>query len=78
MDFLPLWPFSLNTLFFFGVLLYCGALGGYFAHRWPWLPSITGFMIVGFIAGPNGLQLISYEGPTQTRTVVDIALALIL
>ncbi|MBE2264513.1 MAG: cation:proton antiporter [Burkholderiaceae bacterium] len=78
MDFLPLWPFSLNTLFFFGVLLYCGALGGYFAHRWPWLPSITGFMIVGFIAGPNGLQLISYEGLTQTRAVVDIALALIL
>ena len=78
MDFLPIWPFSLNTLFFFGVLLYCGALGGYFAHRWRWLPSITGFMVVGFIAGPNVLRLISYEGLAQTRAVVDVALALIL
>ena len=78
MDFLPHWPFSLNTLFFFGVLLYCGALGGYFAHRWPWLPSITGFMMVGFVAGPNVLQLISYEGLAQSRIVVDVALALIL
>lgn len=78
MDFLPQWPFEVNTLFFFGFLLFCGALGGYVAHRRPWLPSITGFMLVGFIAGPNVLRLISYEGLAQTRIAVDVALALIL
>lgn len=78
MDFLPSWPFSVNTLFFFGFLLFCGALGGYFAHRWRWLPSITGFMAVGFVAGPNVLGLITESGLAQSRIVVDVALALIL
>lgn len=52
MECLPHWPLSANTLFFFGFLLFCGALGGYVAHRWRWLPSITGFMVVGFVADP--------------------------
>lgn len=78
MDYLPTWPFSVNTLFFFGFLLFSGALGGYVAHRWRWLPSITGFMAVGFVAGPNVLGVISTAGLGQSRIVVDVALALIL
>lgn len=78
MNFLPDWPLATNTLFFFGVLLFCGALGGYFAHRWSWLPSITGFMAVGFVAGPNVLSLIGPEGIAQIRVVIDVSLALIL
>ena len=78
MEFLPVWPLPVNTLFFFGFLLFCGSLGGYVAHRWPWLPSITGFMVVGLFAGPNVLGLISPEALAQSRIVVDVALALIL
>ena len=78
MEFLPNWPFSVNTLFFFGFLLFCGAMGGYVAHRWRWLPSITGFMVVGFVAGPNVLGVISEEGLARSRIVVDVSLALIL
>jgi len=78
MEFLPSWPLSVNTLFFFGFLLFCGAIGGYVAHRWRWLPSITGFMVVGFVAGPNVLGVISETGLAQSRIVVDVALALIL
>ena len=78
MEFLPAWPFPVNTLFFFGFLLFCGAMGGYVAHRWPWLPSITGFMVVGLVAGPNVLGLISPEALAKSRIVVDVALALIL
>lgn len=78
MEFLPVWPPTVNTLFFFGFLLFCGALGGYVAHRWRWLPSITGFMVVGFVAGPNVLGVISEAGLAQSRIVVDVALALIL
>ena len=78
MTFLPTWPLELNTLFFFGFLLFCGALGGFVAHRVSWLPSITGFMLVGLIAGPNVLGIFGYESLAQARIVVDIALALIL
>jgi Kef-type K+ transport system membrane component KefB len=78
MDFLPTWPLQLNTLFFFGFLLFCGALGGFLAHRMSWLPSITGFMLVGLVAGPNVLGIFDYAALADARIVVDIALALIL
>lgn len=78
MSFLPTWPLELNTLFFFGFLLFCGALGGFLAHRVKWLPSITGFMLVGLIAGPNVLGIFGHESLAQASIVVDIALALIL
>ena len=78
MEFLPAWPLPVNPLFFFGFLLFCGAMGGYVAHRWPWLPSITGFMVVGLVAGPNVLGLISPEALQKSRILVDVALALIL
>ena len=78
MDFLPTWPLQMNVLFFFGFLLFCGALGGFLAHRVSWLPSITGFMLVGLIAGPNVLGIFDYASLEQARVVVDIALALIL
>lgn len=78
MDFLPAWPPSANTLFFFGFLLFCGSIGGFMAHHWPWLPSITGFMLVGFVAGPNVLQLFSHAQLANSSIVVDVALGLIL
>lgn len=78
MEFLPVWPLQVNTLFFFGFLLFCGALGGYLAHRVPWIPSITGFMLVGLLAGPNVLGVFDHDALERARIVVDIALALIL
>lgn len=78
MNFLPDWPLASNTLFYFGFLLFCGALGGYVTHRWPWLPSITGFMLVGLIAGPNVLGLVDYAALAESRIIVDVALGLIL
>lgn len=76
--YLPSWPLELNTMFFIGFLLFCGALGGFVAHRLQWLPSITGFMLVGLLAGPNVMGIFSYESLEQSRVIVDIALALIL
>ncbi|MHB1198298.1 MAG: cation:proton antiporter [Polaromonas sp.] len=78
MNFLPAWPLASNALFFFGFLLFCGALGGYVTHRWPWLPSITGFMLVGLIAGPSVLGLVDQEALAGSRIIVDVALGLIL
>jgi len=78
MNFLPDWPLASNTLFYFGFLLFCGAIGGYVTHRWPWLPSITGFMLVGLIAGPNVLGLVDHAALAESRIIIDVALGLIL
>jgi Kef-type K+ transport system membrane component KefB len=78
MTFLPAWPLEANTMFFFGFLLFCGAMGGYLAHRVSWIPSITGFMLVGFLAGPNVFHFFTPAALERTRLVVDVALALIL
>ena len=78
MGFLPAWPIELNTLAVFGILLTAGALGGFLAHRWPWLPSITGFMFVGLVIGPSGLNLLTTEVLSDAHVLVDIALGLIL
>ena len=77
-DFLPSFPPSPNSLTVFGLLLAAGAIGGFIAHRRNWLPSITGFMLVGFVMGPSGLHLLSHEALNEARVLVDIALGLIL
>ena len=59
MDYLPALPLQFTPLLAFGLVLLVGALGGYVAHRISWLPSITGFMLVGFLCGPSVLDLLS-------------------
>ncbi len=62
----------------FGLLLLFGALGGHIAHRFSWIPSITGFMLAGVLIGPSGLRLLTNETLIASRVFVDITLALIL
>ncbi len=78
MDFLPTLPISVIPLIAFGILLLGGAVGGYLAHRISWLPSITGFMMLGFIVGPSTLGLLSQEAMNNSKIIIDVALALIL
>ncbi|MDH4273700.1 MAG: cation:proton antiporter [Gammaproteobacteria bacterium] len=78
MDYLPTWPLEFNTLVLFGVLLLAGAIGGYLAHRRPWLPSITGFMLVGFALGPSVLNILTIDALQNARIIIDVALGLIL
>lgn len=78
MEFLPNWPPEYNTQIAFGVLLMCGVLGGYLAHRISWLPSITGFMAVGFLIGPAGVDLLTQDALDLASPLIGVALALIL
>jgi Kef-type K+ transport system membrane component KefB len=48
------------------------------AARARWLPSITGFMVLGLMIGPSGLGLLTEQALTDSRVLVDIALGLIL
>lgn len=78
MSYLPTWPLDITPLTVFGLMLIIGAIGGYAAHRLSWLPSITGFMVVGFLFGPSGIGLLSQETIVESQILIDIALALIL
>jgi NhaP-type Na+/H+ or K+/H+ antiporter len=78
MDFLPGWPPEYNTQIAFGLLLFFGVLGGYLAHRISWLPSITGFMAVGLLIGPSGINIVTEGALDLARAVIDISLGLIL
>lgn len=62
----------------FSILLVAGAMGGYLAHTIRWLPSISGFMLLGYIAGPSGLDVLSVDALSAFRVIIDIALGLIL
>ncbi len=78
MDFLPSWPPEYNTQIAFGMLLFAGVLGGYLAHRIAWLPSVTGFMAVGLLIGPSGINLVTDDALNLARAVIDVSLGLIL
>lgn len=78
MDFLPAWPPEYNVQIAFGVLLMAGVLGGFLAHRISWLPSITGFMAVGFLIGPSGIDLLTQDALDLASPLIGVALALIL
>jgi Kef-type K+ transport system membrane component KefB len=78
MNYLPTWPLEMSPLIVFGLMLMIGALGGYLAHRISWLPSITGFMMVGFLSGPSVLGILRQETMNEARILIDVALALIL
>lgn len=78
MSFLPDWPLAFNVQAAFGLLLFAGVLGGYLAHRISWLPSITGFMAVGLLIGPSGLNVLTDEALDLARPIINISLGLIL
>lgn len=78
MNYLPTWPLEVTPLITFGLLLLIGSIGGYVAHRISWLPSVTGFLLVGFIFGTGGIGLLNHEVIAQAQIFTDVALALIL
>lgn len=78
MNYLPTLPIDITPLMAFGLMLIIGVVGGYVAHRLSWLPSITGFLLVGFLCGPSGINLLSQETIIKSQIFIDVALALIL
>ena len=67
-----------NILFVFGVFLVLGVLGATLTHRVRWLPSISAFMLIGFLIGPSGADLITADILHNSQIIIDVALGLIL
>lgn len=77
-DFLPSFSFSPNGFALFGAILLAGLLGGELAARSRIFPRITGYLAVGALFGPIGLNLIGGETIGDLRFFADISLGLIL
>ncbi len=73
-----LFPLQINPALVFGLVLIIGVFGGILASRISWLPTITGFMLVGLVMGPSLLNILNPALLLTARGFVDIALGLIL
>jgi Kef-type K+ transport system membrane component KefB len=67
-----------NALLLFGSLLLAGLIGGYIVAKISWVPRITGYLLVGFLLGAGGLQILSGDVLKLAQTFADIALALVV
>lgn len=67
-----------NALLVFGGLLLFGLIAGYIVSKSPWVPRITGYLLVGFVLGAGGLNLLSGEVLKVTNIFADIAVALVI
>ena len=71
-------PLHLNPALVFGLLILVGVCGGILASRISWLPTITGFMLVGVVLGPSILNIFDAELLAISKGFVEVALGLIL
>lgn len=76
--FYHIFPLSINHFLVFGALLLVGVLGGLLADKIRWLPTISGFMLVGLLMGPEGIGLIDQTMLAKATDLVQVALGLIL
>lgn len=61
-----------------GILMLVGLLAGHFIRRVSGIPSVTGYVLVGLVLGPDALDLISHAMLEETQGIVDLALGMIL
>lgn len=67
-----------NVMVAFGILLLAGVFGGIVASRIRWIPTITAFMCLGVLIGPQGLHLLNKQTLAEASVLIDISLGLIL
>ncbi|WP_442782535.1 cation:proton antiporter [Collimonas fungivorans] len=71
-------PIQWNALLLFGSLLLFGLVGGHIVTKNPWFPRITGYLIVGFLLGVGGLDLLSGDVLKLANIFADMAMALVV
>lgn len=77
-SFLPHWPFVPDAVFWAGLALVVAGLLGELCHRAWRLPRITGYAVIGLIAGSAGFGAIDAAGGGTSRLLLDVALGLLL
>jgi Kef-type K+ transport system membrane component KefB len=71
-------PIQWNALLVFGGLLLFGLIGGHLASKNPWIPRMTGYLLVGFALGAGGLNWLSGDVMRLANIFADIAVALMV
>jgi len=71
-------PVQWNALLLFGGLLLFGLIAGHVVSKSPWVPRITGYLLVGFVLGGGCLNWLSGDVLKVTNIFADIAVALVL
>ncbi|MDB5774127.1 MAG: sodium:proton antiporter [Herbaspirillum sp.] len=67
-----------NALLLFGSLLLFGLIGAHLVTKMRWVPRLTGYLIVGFILGEGGLNILSGDVLKSLNVFADIAVALVV
>ncbi|MBU1702047.1 MAG: cation:proton antiporter [Candidatus Eisenbacteria bacterium] len=66
-----------NQLLYIGLVILMGTIGGKLARKIH-VPQVTGYLLMGLVIGPSGLNILTRDGLAGVRLVNDIALGLIL
>ncbi len=66
----------LDILLMLGIILFLGVAGGQMARKFNF-PSVTGYILMGFLIGPSIIGLVDTQTLQQVTPVTDFALGLI-
>lgn len=77
-SFFPAWPLSPNTIFWVGLALLAAGLCGELCYRTWRLPRISGYAVIGLIAGAAGFGVIDTDSARSARPLMDVAFGLLL
>jgi NhaP-type Na+/H+ or K+/H+ antiporter len=77
-DFLPALQTPAGPLVLFGLILLAGLIGGEISRRALALPRITGYVLIGLILGPFGLNWLDHSSVDSAGAMVDFAVGLVL
>ena len=77
-SFLPSWPLVPDAVFWAGLALLAAGLCGELCWRAWRLPRITGYAVIGLVAGSAGFGVINAAIAADARLVMDVALGLLL
>ncbi|MDA0572702.1 cation:proton antiporter [Burkholderia gladioli] len=77
-SFLPNWPLVPDAVFWAGIALFAAGLCGELCYRAWRLPRVTGYAVIGLIAGSAGFGAIDASNSDSARLLINVALGLLL
>ncbi|CAM2195023.1 Cation/H+ exchanger domain-containing protein [Paraburkholderia kururiensis] len=77
-SFFPAWPIAPDAIFWAGLALLVAGLCGELCYRAWRLPRVSGYAVIGLIAGSAGFGVIDADSASAARPLLDVALGLLL
>jgi len=77
-SFFPAWPLQLDGVFWVGLALLVAGLCGELCYRAWRLPRVSGYAVIGLVAGSAGFGVINADLARAARPLLDVALGLLL